>query len=43
MSLTVLFVERGIWEAEALLAKWKQDTMHWYVMKWKGFQHGDNA
>jgi hypothetical protein len=35
--------ERGIWEAEALLAKWKQGKTTWYLVKWKGFPHEGNT
>jgi hypothetical protein len=35
--------ERGIWEAEALLAKWKRGKTTWYLVNWKGFPHGDNT
>jgi Chromo (CHRromatin Organisation MOdifier) domain len=35
--------KRGIWEAEALLAKWKQGKTTWYLVKWKGFPHEDNT
>ncbi|KAF4625087.1 hypothetical protein G7Y89_g13082 [Cudoniella acicularis] len=30
-------------EAEALVAKWKQGRMIWFLVKWKGFAHGDNT
>jgi hypothetical protein len=33
----------GIEEAEALLAKWKQGKTAWFLVKWKGFPHGDNT
>jgi hypothetical protein len=35
--------ERGIWEAEALLAKWQQGRTTWYLVKWKGFTHEGNT
>ena len=35
--------KEGIWEAEALLAKWQQGKTTWFLVKWKGFQHGDNT
>jgi len=35
--------ERGIWEAEALLAKWKRGNTTWYLVKWKGFPHEGNT
>jgi len=35
--------ERGIWEAEALLAKWKRGKTTWYLVKWKGFPHEGNT
>ncbi|KAH9203134.1 hypothetical protein DL95DRAFT_472676 [Leptodontidium sp. 2 PMI_412] len=35
--------EEGIWEAEALLAKWKRGRTLWYLVHWKGFPHGDNT
>ena len=35
--------KRGIWEVEALLAKWKHSKTAWYLVKWKGFQHGENT
>jgi hypothetical protein len=28
--------KRGIWETEALLAKWKRGKTTWYLVKWKG-------
>jgi hypothetical protein len=33
----------GIWEAEALLAKWKRGNTTWYLVKWKGFPHEGNT
>jgi hypothetical protein len=39
----VIDAGRGIWEAEALLAKRKQGKTIWYLVKWKGFPHGDNT
>ena len=33
----------GIWEVEEMLAKWKQGRTSWYLVKWKGFLHGDNT
>jgi hypothetical protein len=35
--------KRGIWEAEALLAKWKRGKTTWYLVKWKGFPHEGNT
>lgn len=35
--------EKGIWEVEELLAKWKQGKTTWYLVKWKGFPHGENT
>ncbi|KAG4433659.1 hypothetical protein IFR05_010862 [Cadophora sp. M221] len=35
--------KRGIWKAEALLAKWKRGKTTWYLMKWKGFPHEGNT
>lgn len=35
--------ERGIWEAEELLAKWKRGKTTWYLVKWKGFLHENNT
>ena len=35
--------KRGIWEAEALLAKWKLGNTTWYLVKWKGLPHEDNT
>ena len=35
--------EDGIWEVEALLAKSKERNTTWYLVKWKGFAHGDNT
>jgi hypothetical protein len=35
--------KRGIWEVEALLAKWKQGKTTWYLVKWKGFPHRENT
>ncbi|KAH6725000.1 hypothetical protein BKA61DRAFT_589630, partial [Leptodontidium sp. MPI-SDFR-AT-0119] len=39
----VIDAERGIWEAEALLAKWKRGNTTWYLVKWKGFPHEGNT
>jgi hypothetical protein len=36
-------VEEGIWEAETLLAKWKRGKTIWFLVKWRGFPHGDNT
>ncbi|TAQ83756.1 hypothetical protein B7494_g7916 [Chlorociboria aeruginascens] len=33
----------GIWEAEALLAKWKRGKTTWYLVKWRGFPHEGNT
>ncbi|KAI9739317.1 MAG: hypothetical protein M1834_007530 [Cirrosporium novae-zelandiae] len=33
----------GIWEAESLLAKWKQGKTTWFLVKWKGFPYGENT
>jgi len=33
----------GIWEAEVLLAKWKQGKTTWFLVKWKGFPDGNNT
>ena len=35
--------EDGVWEVEALLAKSKERNTTWYLVKWKGFAHGDNT
>jgi hypothetical protein len=35
--------KRGIWEAEALLAKWKRGKTTWYLVKWRGFPHEGNT
>ncbi|KAH8653993.1 hypothetical protein BGZ60DRAFT_419121 [Tricladium varicosporioides] len=35
--------KRGIWEVEALLAKWKQGKATWYLVKWRGFSHEENT
>jgi hypothetical protein len=35
--------KRGIWEAEALLAKWKRGKTTWYLVKWKRFPHEGNT
>jgi hypothetical protein len=39
----IINAEKGIWEAEALLAKWKQGRTTWYLVNWKGFPHEDNT
>jgi len=36
-------VERGIWNAEALLAKWKCGRTTWYLVKWDGFLDRENT
>jgi hypothetical protein len=33
--------KEGIWEAEALLARWRRTA--WYLVKWKGFPHEENT
>ncbi|KAK3391248.1 hypothetical protein B0H63DRAFT_430077 [Podospora didyma] len=33
----------GIWEVEALLARWKQGRKSFYLVKWKGFSDEENT
>ncbi|KFX94497.1 hypothetical protein O988_06272, partial [Pseudogymnoascus sp. VKM F-3808] len=42
-NLVAINATEGRWEVEALLAKSKVGNVIWYLVKWAGFQDGDNT